>query len=136
LDLTVVEETIVPIETFGSCVRLPCSPQQPFSQQIRQKSSRRKFCGLGSLSSKTEHFDRYFVPSAACKTTHFEPTRSQASAGGGDFGNQGVVGNYETLSDLAAGATSPTINMKAVLPDPIDSNGNTRVQIVASYGGY
>jgi len=58
------------------------------------------------------------------------------SARGGDFGNQGVLANYETHTDLAAGAVSSTINFKAVIPDPIDSNGNTRVSLVASYGGY
>jgi len=58
------------------------------------------------------------------------------TARGGDFGNQGVLANYETLTDLAAGATSGIIGFKAVIPDPIDTNGNLRVSFVASYGGY
>jgi len=55
---------------------------------------------------------------------------------GGDFGNQGSASNYETITDLAAGASTGDILLRINPPTSGITNGTFRVIIGVSYEGY
>jgi len=52
---------------------------------------------------------------------------------GGDFGNQGLAGNYLAIADIPPGGASATINLKLVTQDPCDTIGAANLQIGVSY---